>query len=345
MTFAQILGQERAISSLTSALQRGQLHHAYLFGGPDGVGKELTARVLAMAANCERADGDACGECGPCKRILGRNHPDVVLVLPEAEQIARGWAGRADFSGGKASRDIKISQIRQLQERLSLKALEARRKMAIILDAEAMNPQAQNALLKTLEEPPEATTIILVSSAPNALLPTIRSRCLKLTFGPLPLEMVAERVASERKIDMATARLCAALAGGSLGGALALDPAALAKRQELLTRLEALKPGQARGALRLAEDLGSDKTGAEALLDLVEAWYRDIAVLGSGASTEGLINRDLAQLATETARRLGPTEALRRIELCRAARTTLRFNASPRLQTEQLLLRFLFRDA
>ena len=85
MTFAQILGQERALGSLTAALARGQLHHAYLFGGPEGVGKELAARTLAQAANCERADAEACGECGPCRRIAARNHPDVMLLLPEAE--------------------------------------------------------------------------------------------------------------------------------------------------------------------------------------------------------------------------------------------------------------------
>lgn len=343
MTFAQILGQERVLGSLISALASGQLHHAYLFGGPEGVGKELTARTLAQAANCERGEADACGECGPCRRIAGRNHPDVLLVLPEAELIARGWAGRADFSG-KPSREIKIAQIRHLQERLSLKALEARRKMAIIGCAEAMNVQAQNALLKTLEEPPDATTLVLVSSAPHALLPTIRSRCLKLAFAPLPLGLVAERVARERGADPATARLCAALAGGSLGQALALDPKALARRQEMLARIEGLAPGDARAALLLAEDLATDRASAEAHLDLLEAWYRDLATLASGGSPEGLINCDLGELAAASAARHGAPEALRRIELCRSARAKLRFNASHRLQTEQLLLRFLFPD-
>lgn len=344
MPFRDILGQERPLAALAAALKSGHLHHGYLFGGPEGVGKELTARALAQAANCERNDGDACGECGPCRRIAGRNHPDVVLVLPEAEQIARGWAGRSDFEG-TPSREIKIGQIRALQERLSLKALEARRKFAIFASAEAMNVQAQNALLKTLEEPPEATTLILVSSAPHALLPTIRSRCLKLSFAPLPLELVARRVQEIRRAEPAASRLCAALGAGSLSSALALDPAALARRLELVDRLEGLAPRDARGALAFAQDFAADRGAAEVHLDLMRTWYRDVAALGSGAPADSLLNLDLAEKARASASRLTASEALRRLDLVAAARARLKQNASPRLQVEQLLLRFLFPDA
>jgi DNA polymerase-3 subunit delta' len=344
MSFRDILGQERALGALVAALERGQLHHGYLFGGPEGVGKELTARTLAQAANCDRADRDACGACGPCRRIAGRSHPDVQLVLSEAEQVARGWAGRADFEA-TPSREIKIGQIRALQERLSLRALEARRRFVIIAGAQAMNVQAQNALLKTLEEPPEATTLILVSAAPHVLLPTVRSRCLKLTFAPLPLELVAARVQELRQVDAATARLCAALADGSLAGALALDPAALARRQELVQRLEGLVPGEARGALLFAQDFAADRASAEVHLDLVRTWYRDVAALGSGAPESALVNLDLAEQARASAGRLSPAQALLRLDLVAAARARLKLNASPRLQLEQLLLRFLFPDA
>ncbi len=344
MSFRDILGQERPLAALAAAIRSGQLHHGYLFGGPEGVGKELTARALAQAANCERNDGDACGQCGPCRRIAGRNHPDVVLVLPEAEQVARGWAGRSDFEG-TPSREIKIGQIRDLQERLSLKALEARRKFAIFAGAEAMNVQAQNALLKTLEEPPDATTLILVSSAPHVLLPTIRSRCLKLSFAPLPLDLVAKRVQKLRQVEPATARLCAALAGGSLSVALALDPAALERRLELVERLEALGPRDAGGALAFAQDFAADRAAAEAHLDLMRTWYRDVAALGSGAPASALLNLDLAEQARASAARLTAPQALRRLDLVAAARGRLKQNASPRLQVEQLLLHFLFPDA
>ena len=344
MAFKDIFGQDRCLATLTAALKSGLLHHGYLFGGPEGVGKELCARTLAQAANCEKDDGEACGQCGPCRRIAGRNHVDVVFVLPEAEMIARGWAGRADFDGAP-SREIKIAQVRKLQERLAFKALEARRKFALILHAEAMNVQAQNALLKTLEEPPDGTTLILVSSAPHALLPTIRSRCLKLAFAPLPIDLVAQKVAQVRKIDAATARLCAALSDGSLGAALELDPKALERRKEMLERLEALSAGDARGALFFAADFAEDRACAEAHLDLIGAWYRDVAVLASGGAEGSIANQDLAELARGAAGRLGAAEALRRIDLCAKARSCLRFNASPRLQLEQAALRFVYRDA
>ena len=344
MAFKDIVGQDRCVATLGSALRGGQVHHGYLFGGPDGVGKELAARTLAQAANCDRNDGEACGQCGPCRRIAGRNHADVVFVLPEAEMIARGWAGRADFDG-VPSREIKIAQIRKLQERLAFKALEARRKFALILHAEAMNAQAQNALLKTLEEPPEATTLVLVSSSPNLLLPTIRSRCLRLAFAPLPLDLVARKVTEAKKVDGPTARLCAALADGSLGAAMALDPASLARRKELLERLEGLGHGDARDALHFAADFAEDRAAAEAHLDLMSAWYRDVAVLASGGPDGSVANADLLELARDSAGRLGAAEALRRIGLCEKARSSLRFNASPKLQLEQAALRFLYRDA
>ena len=343
MGFKEIVGQDRVVATLTAALKGGTLHHGYLFGGPDGVGKELCARTLAQAANCEREDGDACGVCGPCRRVAARNHVDVVFVLPEAEQVSRGWAGRADFDT-TPSREIKIAQIRKLQERLSFKALEARRKFALILCADAMNVQAQNALLKTLEEPPDDTTLGLVSASPNALLPTIRSRCLKLSFAPLPLDFVAERVAKEKKADLATARLCAALADGSLGAALQFDPATLERRKELLERLEALSAGDARAALAFAADFAAERSLAEVHLDLICAWYRDVTALASGGSEDAIANRDLLDLARDAAQRLGPLEALRRIDLCGQVKSTLRFNASPRLQMEQAALRFAFPD-
>lgn len=343
MPFRDIEGQDRPLSLLTSALMRGTLHHGYLFGGPGGVGKELAARVLMQAANCERNDGDACGVCGPCRRIASRAHPDVVWVLPEAEQVARGWAGRTDFSG-VPSREIKIEQIRRLGERLSLKAIEARRKFGLILSADAMNVPAQNALLKTLEEPPDDTTLILVSAAPHALLPTIRSRCLKLSFNPLPIEIVARKVAELAKLDPAAARLCAAMGDGSIAAALTFDPKALEGRRGAIERLESFGKRSIRDAFTLAAELASDRASAEASLELFKTWYRDVAFIAStaDAAPASLFNQDLFELASDAAKRLGPTEPLRRIELCSRALGRVRGAASPRLQLEQLFLLTLF---
>lgn len=367
MPFSSILGQDRAVASLKAALARGQLHHAYLFGGPEGIGKELTALTLAQAANCERADQEACGQCSACRRIADRNHPDMIWVLPEAEQIARGWAGRADFSG-TPSRDIRIAQIRALQERLSFRPLEARTRFIFICSAEAMNPQAQNALLKTLEEPPAATVLILIAAAPNQLLPTIRSRCLKLSFTPLTTEVVAQKLIADKKVEPELAHQCAALSFGSLGAAFALDVKALERRREQLERLARLDEGDVSEALRFAEEIAAEKGAAPTVLALFETWYRDVSLIASIGEVRAdgwhaprlpavagvpempmpehlLLHGDLRALLQASALCLGPVEPLRRIDLCRHVRARLRFNASPRLQLEQLFLRFIRSEA
>src|SRR5512136_2772802 len=193
MPFSQIIGQERAVEALRAALRRGGLHHAYLFAGPEGVGKGMAARLLAQAANCERDDGDACGNCPACRKIARGVHPDVLVVEPERD-MAR--AGRWEPKGGRTpSRDIVVDQVRELVDRrLSLRRFEGRRRFVILDPADAMNPQAQNALLKTLEEPPDDTTLVLVAAGGDALLPTIRSRCLRVAFAPLPASAIEERL-------------------------------------------------------------------------------------------------------------------------------------------------------
>ena len=132
--------------------------------------------------------------------MLRRNHPDVTWVLTEDEQVKRGIAGRGDFDH-TPSRDIKVEQVRALGERLSFRPLEGPYKLALLIGAHGMNESAQNALLKTLEEPPKGTVLVLTTSMPDKLLPTIRSRCAKAQFGPLPLSLVAEKVAAKRKLD------------------------------------------------------------------------------------------------------------------------------------------------
>src|SRR5512143_2151164 len=196
MPFSEIIGQDRAVGTLRAGLRRGALHHALLLAGPPGVGKGTAARILAQALNCEGGEGDdGCGRCPPCRKIARGVHPDV-LVVEEERVMAR--AGRWEPHAGRApSRDIVVDQIRELVDRrLALKRFEGRCRVVIVDPADAMNPQAQNALLKTLEEPPEDTVLALVASAPDALLPTVRSRCLRISFAPLPDELIAGRLAA-----------------------------------------------------------------------------------------------------------------------------------------------------
>lgn len=297
---------------------------------------------LAQALTCPEQPDVGCGTCASCVRLAKGLHPDVTWLMPDEERVARGLAGRSDFTG-TPSRDLRVEQIRGLQERISLHGLESRRKVAIILSAQRMNEPAQNAFLKTLEEPPADTTLILISSAMDRLLPTIRSRCSKVLFGPLPVDLVAQRVQQERKLDPQTAALAAVMSGGSLGRALRLDVEGLARRKEIITRFEALKPDDALSVLRFAEEYGSARDDAEQALALLSLWLRDVARAKVGA--EGLANMDLAQLAREAAARTHEAELHRRHYLIERAQGAIgQRNGSPRLQLERMLLEMFMRE-
>jgi DNA polymerase-3 subunit delta' len=340
MPFSDLIAQDRALGPLRSALRRGALHHAYLFGGPEGVGKARAARLLAQAANCEAsapsAGGrdDACGTCGPCRKIARGVHPDVIVL---SEERAMAKAGTWEPKGGRTpSKDIVVDQVRDLVDRrLSLKRFEGRRRFVLIDPADAMNPQAQNALLKTLEEPPEDTTLVLVASSPDSLLPTIRSRCLRVPFAPIPADAVAARlVADGHPPDKA--RLAAALSGGSLGRALAADDEALEARAAAVRGAAALDPDDAGAWLAYARDHGGDREGALALCELFLLWLRDVAAVQAGAGD--LVLADLADATRGVAARLSPAEALRRRREVRRTAAALRQNASPVLALEALLI-------
>jgi len=164
--FDQILGHEKAAESLKNALSTGKPPHALVFSGPSGVGKKMMAFAWAQGLLCESGSGRPCGQCSACKRISKRQHPDIHFIGPDGASI-------------------KVEQVRELQNFTSLRSYEGRGKVAIIDDAHLLGSQAGNALLKTLEEPPEKTFFVLVTPQKGALLTTIQSRCQKVQFGSL----------------------------------------------------------------------------------------------------------------------------------------------------------------
>ncbi len=338
MSLAEVEAQGRAVDALRAALSNQKVHHAWLFCGPEGVGKELAANGFAQALVCREKPWVGCGTCAACRRVTKQNHPDVTWVMPEAEQVDRGIAGRSDFTH-TPSRDIRIDQVRALQERLAFRALEAPHKVAILVNAHAMNAPAQNALLKTLEEPPRDTVLILISAAPDKLLPTIRSRCAKAPFGPLPMEFIATKVKASTKkgIDEALARQIAAMSGGSLARALALNPAALEHRKEVIEGFEKLTVEDAGGWLSFAEVMGESRESAESALEVLQIWFRDVAV--AQVTPEGLVNSDLQALAIAATARVSQPRLMRRAGLLEEAKNAItQRNGSVRLQLERMLI-------
>jgi len=314
------------------------VHHAWLFTGPEGVGKETAARAFARSLLCRAPrDGEACGECPSCGKVERGVHPDLLQVLPEALAVERGLLAREEL-GRTPSRELKIEQVRNLEGMLALSPVEGERRVVLLLGADSMNVPAQNAFLKTLEEPPAGTHLVLLAEAGDALLATIRSRCVRVPFGPLPLDFVAERVAQEREIAEDEARLLAALAGGSLGRALALTPEALEDRAEILSGIESLDARDFRPVLALAERMAAGgRAGAEILLDAVALFYRDVAVVAEGGPEEVVANRDLLPLLRRAAER-GCRDAISRFRRAERARLALERHVVPRLAVERFLL-------
>jgi DNA polymerase-3 subunit delta' len=338
MPFSEIIGQDRALGALRAALERGALHHAYLFVGPEGVGKGTAARLLAQAVNCEKGGPDACGACGPCRKIARGSHPDV-HVLEEERAMAK--AGRWEPKGGRTpSKDIVVDQIRDLVDhRLALKRFEGRRRAVIVDPADAMNLQAQNALLKTLEEPPDDTTLVLVASNPDLLLPTVRSRCARVAFAPLADAVVAAELV-RRGHPEEEARVAAALAGGSLSRALGREGARLRRREEWVGRCAALDPDDASTWIAFAAEVGKEREEAHATCELLGVWLRDVLAVQAAGDAAPLALADLASASRAAAAALSPAEVVRRAEAARETVAALVQNASPPLALEGMLVRW-----
>lgn len=277
MSFTEIIGQEKPLTILRSALVNERLHHAYLFLGPEGVGKHTVATAFAKAVHCLEAINDFCGRCANCARIAGGNHPDVRFIEPLA---------------GK--KEISIQQIRELGRELNYRSFTGKRKIAIIDPATLVNGSAQNALLKTLEEPPQDSLIILIAANLGGLLPTVRSRCLPVTFAPLTRAQIAAFLQSRQGMNGTDAEIAAALSMGSIGAALNFDrDELLEKRRIWLGMLSSLKTADYQGAMVAAEALAGNRDETLKFLRWAESWFRDLLVYAVAGDSAQLVNLDM----------------------------------------------------
>jgi DNA polymerase-3 subunit delta' len=281
MPFHDITGHERPISLLKAALRQGRLAHALLFHGEAGIGKSLAALKLAQTLNCEQAaaisDHDCCGCCRACLQIAARTHPDYFVIEPDREL---------------AVPQIKIEQIREIEQQFIYRPLMGERKICLIDDADRLTIGAANALLKTLEEPPGHGLFILISSRPQALPITIRSRCQSLRFTLAAQTQVEAAVILKRELPPAEARFLALVAEGRIGEALTLDTATLRTQQRECLDLvapETLKSITA--ILTAAESLAKADRGAE-ILSWLSRWMRDLVLVSADVNHERLLHFD-----------------------------------------------------
>ncbi len=340
--FGAIIGQDQAVGALQSALHRNRLPHALLLHGPIGVGKATAAGVLAQALNCPRTGpDDGCGICPSCHKVERGLHPDVLWVAPQ-----RGSIRLRQISPRKAAGSEPESPHEPIVSWVGYRPYEGNRRVVVIDDAHAMNPPAQNALLKTLEEPPPSSILVLVTPAPGGLLPTIRSRCQTLRCQPLGLPLMRQYLEKAGGMSAEEARLRSSLAPGSLGRAISLDLDAYGVRRDVAEA--ALEDACQGGAALLAgaETLLAAGAGerkidqASSAIGAVRDILRDLLVLASGNGEEMVVNLDRADDWTAWARTLDPDDIIDALDAVQRADDRLRSPLQPnaRLTVEEALI-------
>ena len=280
MPFSSLVGNERIKKLLRRAVAEARVGQGLIFAGQRGVGKHQFALALAQAVNCERPkNGDACGECLSCRKISSGEHPDVHTISPDGQFI-------------------KIGQMRDMSQEAQYRPFEGRRRVYIIDNAERLREEAANSILKTLEEPPESSLILLVTSKPYALLETIRSRCQMLSFAPLTSKELEAYLKANFKRPIEETRMLARLARGSIGRTLEIDLGVYReKRATMLDLIEAL--AITRDTVKLlgaAEHLGRklEKDEFENHLDVLMVLLEDVFHLKLGEAADSLTNSDAA---------------------------------------------------
>jgi DNA polymerase-3 subunit delta' len=334
------IGRKDALEILSTLVSRGSVPHAFLFTGKSGLGKADAARRLAMALNCQagkpsttppagpQADRPVlaavpCSHCRSCRKIQSGHHPDIISI-----------EATGPF--------IRIDQIRALCHTLAMKPYEARYRVVIIRDAQAMNPPAGNALLKMLEEPPNRTILVLTAPRAADLLPTIVSRCRQVRFSPLPPAELAALLVEREAVPADIAAILSTMADGSARRAMDLYRTGwIQRRSWLLKQLNRLSGLSTVSLMALAATLAQHRDDLGRYLDIMYIWARDLAVCR--AAPDKVICRDVlgdlqAAAQTET------VTALEKAETIRTARQDLKANANPRLTLEVLLLRLADAD-
>lgn len=322
-----LLGHEWAITSLSRDIVTGRLRHAYLFAGSAGVGKRTLAAAFIQAILCERGEGQPCGECRSCKLIARGAHPDVLMVAP----VVSGKIIKTEKIG--------VDRIRELIRALSLKPVEAPRRVALLTNFETANDEAANAFLKTLEEPPGEAMLILTTDQVEALLPTILSRCETISLRPLPTMEIQRALMERWQIPAERAELLAHLSSGRLGWAVnaASDEEVLERRAEQLNKLRELLSAPRTVRFAWAEALARDREALKETLDLWLGWWRDVMLMASNTETQP-INVDQTESLRRAAEKIGLDSAAQAVEAIQRTSSILARNANARLAVEVLLL-------
>ncbi|PYR93771.1 MAG: DNA polymerase III subunit delta' [Acidobacteria bacterium] len=332
MTFRAMTGHRSLLALLARATALGSLPPSLIFSGPDGIGKRMAAVALAQALNCERpipwpedSGVSGCGECAACRRIVRGVHADVLFIEP------------ADTGS------IGIDQVREAIDRAAYRPFEGRKRVVIVDEADTLVQAAQNALLKTLEEPPAASVFVLVTARPDLLLPTVRSRCQQLRFGPLAPADVADVLMREHGMASEEARAAAAASDGSIGRAIDGGADEIVASREAAARLlqtaaASADPRRRLDGAKMLAGGASDRGDLARRLRAVSSLLRDLAVLLSRADDSALANADLKPQLQSLLRSFDDDRALRAFSAVDTALSALDRNASPKIVADWVAL-------
>ncbi len=334
----ELIGHTSVLAALDRAIASGHPAHAWLFAGPEGIGKRTTALQFAAALNCESAVEKPCRECKACRDTLAERYPDVEMVGPG------GLCDEPEHKDHAESRYLRICQVRRVSRVLSIAPyLAGGRRVAIIDGADTMAAEAANAFLKTLEEPPEGSVIILLAERPERLPETVLSRCQRLDFRPVDRTTLHDALTA-RGADATTADAITAAASGRAGWALRAlaDPALLDDRSRVLD--DAVRVAHAGRVARFAwakdaQGRGADDARERYLRDLSlwETWWRDVLLYAAGGN-EGAINADRAEVLAEEGKMYAPADIAAFLRSLIATRDMLQANVDPQLALENLTM-------
>ncbi len=340
--FETLIGNDEVKEALRHLLVSGRVPGSLLFTGHEGIGKKLFALELAKAMNCRTRVGvEACDECSSCKRISRSTFPPFGKDDDDGKRLI--WSEHADIAMARPFKNIiRVQKMRELESEANFRPFEGAARVFIVEDADYMNESASNALLKTLEEPPPTSHLILTTSNPTALLATIRSRCQTIRFAPIPPEEIERFLIEEKRLPAADAELLSRTAGGSLGRALATDIDTYRERRaSMLDVLTALTvTGDRAQLLRSAEALAApkDRDEYERRLDVLEGLIRDAWALRLGRPDETIVNGDLLRKLKPVAAELKSEQAGSWLTLIEELRGALDVNINRKIASDALLL-------
>ncbi len=328
MLFADVIGQEGPKRKIRTALAQRAIGHAYLFSGDEGIGKRLMALRFAQALSCETppssSQPDSCGQCRACEQIASGTYPDVLRIQPEQE---------------KANPQIKIDQVRAIERHMIYRPLLSDRKICIIDDADHLTTNAANAFLKTLEDPPEHSLFILITSQPLRLLATVRSRCLALRFSPATATQFEGALALKQAMEIADARFLARVCGNRIGVAMRADLAELRRQHEQFFQLwQSDTLGHPTAILQRAEELSKAQPFSD-VIDWLSHGLRDLLLIILGAEHDLLLHQSQISTLRRIAKSLTPTDMVDLLDSLQ----TLEQAPAQNLNLQLCLENFLFR--